>query len=340
MAYFGDYNGAYFAPYMGEDDPSVDLAESVNVAEALSAHLSISLNIPDVWEFGFGQGGPPPSYDPGSVTVAYSATQGVAEVVTLGETLVALLRSIVSKTEAVVVAEALATLTSYFASPHDLIAVGENIAAVTRALGSVTEGVATTEALAARYTASPAQVDAVALTEALSALSSSSVTLADNVAVAELIAASKAVAISLTDDAISTDEAILVMIACAQHLFEELDLEEDLDIVAHTTAVVVWIVATLAETLYAADVASDETLATTVTEDNAVRVSVTSSAQRRVPVLSASAQAAPEVSTYSKIVEITPTVTVEETDRAQPTIHPQMEFGDTQTTVSEPEGKE
>ncbi len=220
--------------------------------------------------------------------------------------------------------------------------MNENLVVVLQALGSVAEASTTTEAIAASFAAHVAQVDAVALAEALSATTSSSAALADDVAIAELIAASKAVAISLTDDAIDTDEAILVMIACAQHLFEGLDLEEDIDIVAHTTAVVIWIVATIAETLYAADVTpTDAEFTATVSEDNAIRVSVTSAPQKRVPILSASAQTAPEVSTYTSIVEIVATVTVEETDRKQPTTNTEMEFGDVQATVSEPlEGKE
>lgn len=341
MSYFADYNGAYFAPYFGEVAPSVDLSETIVVAETIVVRKSTEVEILDVWEFGFGQGGPPPSYDPATISTLYGVTiDPLTETITLGEAVAAFLGSVVTETEAVSVAEALATLVSYFVSPIEQVAVAESVSAVLQLVVAEAETLAVTEAVASRYDAVVAQGEAVATTEALSALTSTSIALADHVDLAELIAASKAVAVSLTDAAIDTDEAILVMVACAQQLLEDLSLDEQIDIVAHTTAVVIWIVATIAETLYAADVAPDETLAT-IAEFPALKVDVTSSSQKRVPILSASAQAAPEVVSYTRIDEINPTTWVEEIDREQPTIHPQMEFGDPQTTVSLPlEGKE
>ncbi len=61
MSYFGDYNGGYFEPYFGEEAPRVDLSETIAVTEAVTGIRIIPINLPDVWEFGFGQGGPPPS---------------------------------------------------------------------------------------------------------------------------------------------------------------------------------------------------------------------------------------------------------------------------------------
>ncbi len=113
MSYFGPYFANYFGPYFGPSkvDYVEDLTDTVTVVEDINGHRLFGVDIPDTWEFGHGHAGPPPGLEFAEIGITYHGREvSIHETHSVAETLAAILKAIVVRSEAESLSDGIATM--------------------------------------------------------------------------------------------------------------------------------------------------------------------------------------------------------------------------------------